>query len=126
RVVYDRFNDRWIAFAATDPWGSNSTLLIGVSRTANPTNFSDVGWNLHQLISDTNYVFWADMPSLGFNKDWIVAQVNMICITNTPHHQSKILVFSKTNLYAGNFTAPTTFLVTNSAAGETVGNEAPA
>ena len=46
RMVYDPYNNRWIACAVVENDSSNSGILIGVSRTSNPTNTSDVGWNL--------------------------------------------------------------------------------
>src|SRR5205814_1365434 len=74
RALYDPFSDRWLVSAATDSHSTNSTLLIGVSRTSNPTNFSDAGWNLREIKPYTDGAFWADYPTLGFNKDWIVLQ----------------------------------------------------
>lgn len=104
RVVYDPYEHRWIATAMSDPGTTNSTVLIGVSLTSNPTN----GWNLRQVKADTNNLRWADYPTLGFNKSWIVVQANILSIgTNLLPAHSHIYVFDKTNLYAGNFTPST-------------------
>src|SRR5207249_3582654 len=93
RALYDPFSDRWLTSAATDSViPTNSSVLIGVSRTSNPTNFSDPGWNLRQIKVDTNRAFWADYPTLGFNKDWVVLQANLVAI-DTNEQRSHIYVF---------------------------------
>jgi hypothetical protein len=98
RVVYDPYYHRWIAVAATDNDSTNSTILIGVSLTSNPTN----AWNMRQIKADTNNLRWADYPTIGFNKDWIVVQANMIYVSpNALPLHSHIYVFNKTNLYTG-------------------------
>src|SRR6266516_1072451 len=123
RVAYDPFNDRWIAVAGVDAVNTNSSIVIGVSRTSNPTNAGDAAWNLRRVKADTNSQFYADQPTVGFNKDWIVVQANMIKNTNLAPQRSYIWVFNKTNLYAGGSNAPTllTHTVTNS-----WGSEVPA
>src|SRR5258708_29809327 len=69
--------------------------------TDNPTN----GWNLRHIKADTKSAFWADQPTVGFNKDWIVVQANMGLVgTNTGTPRSYFWVFNKTNLYAGGLT----------------------
>jgi hypothetical protein len=105
RIVYDPYNNRWIACASVEPFSSNSGILVGVSLTSNPTN----GWNLRRVKADSTSQRWADFPMLGFNKDWIVVGANMWF---TPTYgnafdRSHFYVFNKTNLYAGNFTNPT-------------------
>ncbi len=87
--------------------------------TNNPTN----GWNLRRVKADPNNLRWADYPTVGLNKDWIVIQANMATISNGLFDRSHIWVFNKTNLYAGNFTNPTLLMHTNAGA---AGNEVPA
>jgi len=111
RIVYDPYNHRWIATAVVEPFSSNAGILIGISRTSSPTNTGDAGWNLRRVKADSASQAWADFPTLGFNRDWIVVQANMFF---TPANggafsRSHIYVFNKTNLYAGNFTSPTLF-----------------
>jgi len=119
RVVYDPYHHRWISVAVTDRQSTNSRVLIGVSLTSNPTN----GWNLRETKADPNNLRWADYPTIGFNKNWIVVQANMgPNDTNVVGIHSHIYVFNKTNLYGGGFTAPTMFVQTNS---ETAGSEVP-
>lgn len=119
RVIYDPFNDRWIATVAVDTRTTNAAVLIGVSLTSNPTN----GWNLRQVKADANSIYWADYPSVAFNKDWIVVQANMWGVTNIAFERSHIWVFNKTSLYAGSFSSPTFFVHTNT---QTAGDEVPA
>ena len=69
RIVYDPYNNRWIACAAVENDSSNSGILIGVSRTSNPTNTGDAGWNLRRVKADSSSQRFADDPMLGFNKD---------------------------------------------------------
>src|SRR5438094_6832919 len=38
RIVYDPYNNRWIACAVVENDSSNSGILIGVSLTSSPTN----------------------------------------------------------------------------------------
>ena len=118
RIVYDPYNQRWIASAAVEPQSSNSGILIGVSLTSNPTN----GWNLRRVKTDATSERWADYPMLGFNKDWIVVSANLWF---TPAYgnafdSSEFYVFDKTNLYAGSFTNPTLLASTSNS-----GNEFP-
>ena len=70
RMTYDPFNQRWIAVAATFSGSTNSEIVVAVSLTSNPTN----GWNIVRQRADPAGVYWADSPTIGFNKDWIVAQ----------------------------------------------------
>jgi hypothetical protein len=120
RIVYDPYNNRWIASAAVEPSSSNAGILIGVSRTSNPTNTGDAGWNLRRVKADSSSLKWGDFPMLGFNKDWIVVSANMFLNTGA-FDRENFYVFNKTNLYAGGFTSPTLLTDTNFP-----GNEFPA
>jgi hypothetical protein len=100
RVVYDPFHDRWLASATIDSHTTGSAIVVGasVSSDPHPTN----GWHFARVKADTNNLWWADQPTLGFNKDWIVVQANMI--TFPPSLQleaSYFFVINKTNFYAG-------------------------
>ena len=121
-MVYDPYNNRWIACAVVENDSSNSGILIGVSLTSNPTN----GWNLRRVKADSTSKRWADFPMLGFNKDWLVVGANMWWTTASGSNgfdRSHFYVFNKTNLYAGNYTNPTLLADTNSLA---AGDEFPA
>src|SRR6185295_768372 len=51
---------------------------------------------------------WADFPSLGFNKNWIVVSVNMYPVPSGNFVNAKILACGKSNLY-NNITPAGTF-----------------
>ena len=106
--------------AVVDNDSSNSGILIGISRTSNPTNTGDAGWNSRRVKADSVSQRWADFPTLGFNKDWIVVQANMFftSVNGGAFSRSHIYVFNKTNLYAGDFTSPTLFTNTVNAGSE--------
>ncbi len=96
RVLYDRFNDRWMQTIIVDPFSANSAICVAVSQTADPTG----DWNLFKLDVDTPGTKWADFPSMGFNKDWIVVSVNMFSTSGNVFANARTLVCVKSNLYA--------------------------
>jgi hypothetical protein len=96
KVLYDPIANQWMFTACANPKATNSAVLIGVSQTSDPTG----AWNLYEKDADAANVLWADYPSLGFNKDWIVVQVNMFPIT-TGTFRTQIYVFNKSDLYSG-------------------------
>ncbi len=103
KVLYDPFADRWMFTAMADPRLATSSVLIGVSQTSDPTGT----WNLYRIDVDATDMVWADYPSMGFNKDWIVVSTNMFTVAVSSFVRTHIYVFDKANLYAsgaGNFT----------------------
>lgn len=116
RVVYDPFNNRWIFTNASDASSAASSVLLGVTQTSDPTG----KWNLYRITADSGGMNWADFPSLGFNKDWVVVTVNMFGNVSGAFQNSQIFVGTKSDLYAGN---PATFRSFNDAIGFT---QAPA
>lgn len=99
KVLYDPYGKRWIFTACADGVSITSSILIGVSQTDDPTGF----WNLHRVDADTTNAAWADYPSIGFNKNWIVVSFNMFPINKNTSIRpySQIYAFSKASLYAG-------------------------
>ena len=97
KALYDPFNNRWIFTASADANVSTSSILIGVSETSDPTG----NWHLYRVDADAGNAAWADFPSIGFNKDWIVVQVNMFSIRTGNYVNSHIYAFNKADLYAG-------------------------
>jgi len=97
KVYYDPFAQRWIMVASDDSASASSGILVGVSQTSDPTG----SWNLYKVDADPGNLVWADYPSLGFNKDWIVVQVNMFPNAGGSLVRTQIYAFSKANLYAG-------------------------
>lgn len=101
RIIYDPYDQRWIATATANSqpqFINDSSLLIGVSQTSDPTG----AWHMHNFDVDANNLVWADYPSLGFNRHWVVVQVNMFNIAAPgAFNRSDFYVFNRTNLYAG-------------------------
>ncbi|MBI4552699.1 MAG: T9SS type A sorting domain-containing protein [Candidatus Latescibacteria bacterium] len=97
KVLYDPYQNRWMFTACANARSSASSVLIGVSQTSDPTGT----WNLYRVDADPDNAVWADYPSLGFNKDWIVVQVNMFTVSNNAFVRSDVYVFDKADLYAG-------------------------
>ena len=99
KVLYDKFNSRWILTACADAEAASSGVLIAVSATSDPTGT----WFLYKKDADAANLLWADYPSFGFNKDWIIVQVNMFAMPLPGPEQydhGQVFVFDKANLYA--------------------------
>ena len=96
KVLYDPYNDRWIITACANAYSSNSTLLIAVSQTDDPTGF----WNSYSIDVDNTNTTWFDYPSIGFCQDKIVVSGNMFS-TSGPFTGSQTYVFLKSELYSG-------------------------
>ncbi|HEX8650066.1 MAG TPA: carboxypeptidase regulatory-like domain-containing protein [Pyrinomonadaceae bacterium] len=96
KVLYDPFNNRWIFTACANPESAASALLIGVSQTSDPT----ANWKLYKIDVDSTNTLWADYPSIGFNKNWIVVAVNMFTVSNNSYSRENIYAFNKASMYA--------------------------
>ncbi len=96
RLLYDPYNNRWIAAACADDLKTSSSVLVGVSQNSDPTG----NWFLYRVDVDPSNVYSADFTSLGFNRKWIVVSVNMFTISSTNFHHVNVYAFNKTNLYA--------------------------
>src|SRR6266850_4551902 len=96
KIVYDPYGGRWIFAAAANGSSTASAVLIGVSQTSDPSGT----WNLFSVDADATDATWADYPSVGFNKDWIVVSTNMFTVgASSSPVQSNIWVFAKASLY---------------------------
>ncbi|MCW5850684.1 MAG: hypothetical protein KIT87_11475 [Anaerolineae bacterium] len=100
RLVYDPYGGRWIAAVAADSARPTSAVCVGVSRTGDPTGL----WTQACFDADAANQWWADYPTLGFNKDWIVVAANMF---GGGFHGTRLLVLDKARFYAGLTTAYT-------------------
>ena len=102
KVVYDAFNGRWIFAAMADAFSTNSAVLLAVSQDGDPTgNWYQYSFPAFTTNSaSTNLDVWADYPSLGHNKDWIVISANMFGNTSGGFDRTQIYVVNKTNVYA--------------------------
>src|SRR5436190_15436449 len=91
RIRYDPYGGRWIFVAGANGNSTASAVLIGVSQTSDPTGV----WNLFSVDADASNATWADFPSVGFNKDWIVVSTNMFTVgASSSSMQSNIWVFA--------------------------------
>src|SRR5439155_4732831 len=73
RVIFDPYNQRWLASGATEAESATSSILLGISSTSDPSGT----WTLFKFDADSGNSTWADYPTLGFNRDWVVVTVNM-------------------------------------------------
>ena len=101
KILYDPYNSRWMMTAVSNARSSASSVLVGVSQTNDPTG----NWNLFRVDADAADLVWADYPSLGFNKDWIVVQVNMFTNSANGFSRTQIYAFNKAGLYSNAFGA---------------------
>jgi hypothetical protein len=77
KVMFDRFNNRFILISSGNSQGVNSGAMFAVSATADPTGV----WYRWAVAADATSTaaggHWIDYPSMGFNKDWIVVNENV-------------------------------------------------
>ncbi len=98
KVLYDPYSGRWVLTAVAERRSAGSSVMMGVSQTSDPTG----NWNIYRVDADSTNLLWADYPSIGFNKDWIVVHTNMFPVVDgTGSFTSHLYVFNKANLYAG-------------------------
>jgi hypothetical protein len=100
RVLYDPYARRWYALSAdnfnpaigaADP----NSFLFAVSRSSNPT----AGWTGFKIDSDSNDDHWADLPTIGFNKDVVTLAANMYNLgTSNPPATPTFVVIPKSGL----------------------------
>jgi|GEM_PF-2026515 len=103
KIYFDRFNNRFIFFSSANGQVYNSAVLIAVSQTADPTGT----WNRYEIDADpatTNTATggkWADYPSIGFNKNWIVAMYNVFNwgTAGSGYNSPVIYAIDKVNAY---------------------------
>src|SRR5882672_4423589 len=96
RILYDPYGGRWVFAASANGNTTSSAVLIGVSQTSDPTGM----WNLFRVHADASNATWADFTSVGFNKDWIVVNMNMFTVNaSSSFAHSNIWVFTKASLY---------------------------
>lgn len=105
KIIYDPYANRWIFAAMSDAETANSSILIGASQSSDPTG----NWNLFRFDADGGDTDWADYPSLGFNKDWVVVSANMFPNAGGSFAGARLFLFRKSSLYDGTLNAATLF-----------------
>jgi len=96
KSLYDPFNNRYLFTAVADGRSANSSVLMAVSQTNDPTGI----WNLYKIDADSTDTNWADYPSFGFNKNWIVVSLNMFSVAASSFSGVNIYAFNKSDLYS--------------------------
>ena len=82
KVVYDHLAKRWVVFTIADVNTTKSAVLIALSKTIDPTGDWDMASiRVHPEALKDNYLY-ADYPSVGYNKKWLAASVNLYKGTN--------------------------------------------
>ena len=95
KSVYDHLAKRFVFVTIADSAATTSGVMIAVSETSDPTG----NWYKFYIKGDATNTLWVDYPSIGYNKDWIVVQVNMFTIAANAYTRSNIYVFKKSDLY---------------------------
>jgi len=91
RLAYDPFNNRWLFAASSDASSAAASILMGVSENNDPTGT----WYLYRVDADAGDLKWADLPALGFNKNWVAVSVNMYANADDSFQGYKIFLFTK-------------------------------
>lgn len=105
KILYDPYGSRWMTTAMAERNSAASSVLIAASAGTDPT----ATWSLYRFDADSADTDWADYPSMGFNKDWIVVSVNMFANSNNAFKGTKTFTFSKASLYSGGTATATIF-----------------
>ncbi|HEX6680045.1 MAG TPA: PASTA domain-containing protein [Gaiellaceae bacterium] len=94
-VLYDPYAGRWIVAAVSNAESPTADLLLAVSQSSDPGG----NWNEYSVDVDASNVAWADYPTVGFNKNWIVLSVNLYA--GNSFAGVKTYAFDKAAAYAG-------------------------
>lgn len=97
RAHYDPHYKRWIM--VTDAYGQtdSSMLLIGVSKTSDPTG----AWWQYSLRTDPTGASWLDYPDVGFNNRWVAVTGNYFQNTGSGATGAVVFVFNYDSLMNG-------------------------
>lgn len=97
KLVYDALDRRWIA-AILNYRDNKSEIVVAISHTDNPLK----KWSIYRIPvnnPNANPAVWADFPSVGFNKNWIVIQANMFAVGTHSFKRSNVYVLDKHDFY---------------------------
>jgi hypothetical protein len=95
RAQFDNLSGRFVV-TSENKNGADSTILIAVSQTNDPTQT----WNFFQIDTDAANDRSADFPNVGFNKDWIVVTVRMFPVASVSFVEH-VIICDKASLIAG-------------------------
>ena len=108
KTLYDPYNNRWIVAGASNSASATSSIVVGVSNSSDPSGT----WSLfrYQICATVacgagGTDWWADYPTIGFNKNWVAISVNMFSTSAGTFQQSRLLVVNYPTLLGGSFSA---------------------
>jgi hypothetical protein len=105
QIQYDPYNNRWVLAATSNGQTANSSIVVAISQTADPsggyTMFRFVVGCANGTAGCTAGGEWADFPMLGFNKNWVSIAVNMFSISANANNNFKNLVLNYPALRGG-------------------------
>jgi len=99
RIHYDVYNHRWILItdALSLPAYNNSTILVAVSATNDPTG----DWNMYTILVDPSGDSWLDFPNVGYNNKWVVVNGNMFPNVGGGTSGASVFVIDYASMMAG-------------------------
>ncbi|HMC23229.1 MAG TPA: PKD domain-containing protein [Thermoanaerobaculia bacterium] len=109
RILYDAIERRWVSTAMLSSTVILSgirryeTLLLAVSQSEDPTG----NWDIYRVPVTLDRFESIDFPNLGYSRDRIVVQVNVVDALFSDVDSSEVLVFDKAALLAGKQASPT-------------------
>lgn len=107
RIIYDPLTQRWFASSDVDAGKSNSRLLVGISKTSDPTG----AWKGFAFQSNTAGN-WGDYPTLGLDANGVYLAANIFSVGGNVYQNSAIYAINKSaflnfvNDTTGNVTSP--------------------
>jgi hypothetical protein len=109
RAAYDPYGQRFLFTSTANAERTDSSLLIGVSRTDDPAG----NWSLGFLRVDPvqQGQIWLDQPSIGFSADKITVQVNMYTLSGNDFVGSSVYVWDKDDFYRSAHVPPVRLFV---------------
>ncbi len=121
RVIYDQYSGRWVISCI----GKSETLgsyMISASYSSDPTQ----SWYIYNSNAELNGTehsgMWPDYPMLGFDQQAIYISSNQADFVTNNTVYSKVRIFNKSQLYAGQSLTYTDFWDIQDASGGRVFN----
>lgn len=103
KILYDPFAQRFVITCMADGRLTTSAVLFAVSQSNDPTE----GFYFWTFDADATNLDWCDFPSMGFNKTWIVINVNMFTIAADAFAKTKFWIIDKAKAYTNDVFTPT-------------------
>ena len=99
KMLYDPYHDRWIVCALSDAQTANSSILVGISTSGDPSG----SWFLTSFDVDATNTNWADFPTIGFDQSWVAINVNLYPNAGGGPVGSECLVLDHPSMLSGVF-----------------------